>query len=129
MHKRAFQGLKRTFMHVSGLLDHILLKKPNTLKIGFFKSKYGGGRPETSMHKRAFQALKRTLMKVSDLPPSYFDFKKLIIYKLVFLSKYGWGRPDTCMRFRPRNARLCMSQVFAHLIVIKKNRMFYKKFF
>ena len=60
------------------------LKKPNTLKIGFFKSKYGGGRLETSMHKRAFQALKRTLMKVSDLPPSYFDLKKLIIYKLVF---------------------------------------------
>ena len=72
------------------------------------------------MHKRAFQALKRTFMHVSDLPPSYFDFKKLIIYKLVFLSKYGGGRPDTCInvRFRPRNARLCMSQVFAHLILI-----------
>ena len=38
MHKRAFQGLKRTFMHVSGLPHHILIIKP---------SKFGGGRPET----------------------------------------------------------------------------------
>ena len=95
----------------------------------FFKSKYGGGNPETSMHKRAFQALKRTLMHVSDLPPPYFDFKKLIFFKLVFLSKYGGGRPDTCMRFRPRNARLCMSQVFFHLILIKKTEYFIKCFF
>ena len=35
MHKRAFQGLKRTFMHVSGLLDHILLKKPIHYKLVF----------------------------------------------------------------------------------------------
>ena len=27
MHKRAFQALKRTFMHVSGLPHHILIKK------------------------------------------------------------------------------------------------------
>ena len=27
MHKRAFQGLKRTFMHVSGLPHHILIIK------------------------------------------------------------------------------------------------------
>ena len=27
MHKRAFQGLKRTFMHVSGLSQHILIIK------------------------------------------------------------------------------------------------------
>ena len=29
--KRAFQGLKRTFMHVSGLPHHILIIKPDTL--------------------------------------------------------------------------------------------------
>ena len=31
MHKRAFQALKRTFMHVSGLPQHILIKKKNTI--------------------------------------------------------------------------------------------------
>ena len=43
MQKRAFQSLKRTFMHVSGLPSHVLIKKPITLEIVFFlKSKYGG---------------------------------------------------------------------------------------
>ena len=43
MHKRAFQALKRTFMHVSGLPHHILIKKNQILyKLVFFKSKYGG---------------------------------------------------------------------------------------
>ena len=31
MHKRAFQGLKRTFMHVSGLPPPYFDKKLNTL--------------------------------------------------------------------------------------------------
>ena len=35
VHKRAFQGLKRTFMHVSGLLYHIPIKKPNYQVFGF----------------------------------------------------------------------------------------------
>ena len=31
MHKRAFQGLKHTFMHVLGLPHHIWIIKLNTL--------------------------------------------------------------------------------------------------
>ena len=65
MHKRAFQGLKRTFMHVSGLPLPIFDNKINTLYISFI-IKYGGGRLE-NMHKRAFQGLKRTFMHVSGL--------------------------------------------------------------
>ena len=41
MHKRAFQALKRTFMHVSGLPHHILIIKLNIYKLVLL-SKYGG---------------------------------------------------------------------------------------
>ena len=51
MHKRAFQALKRTFMHVSGLRSTFFDKKTNYLII-FFSSKYGEGRPETCMNLR-----------------------------------------------------------------------------
>ena len=86
MHKRAFQALKRTFMHVSGLPPpYFDLKKTNFFN-WFFESKYGGGRPETCI-KRAFQDLKRTFMHVSGLPPPYFDKKPIAIYKLVFLNQ------------------------------------------
>ena len=66
MHKRAFQGLKRMFMHVSGLPHHILIMKliykvfSFIIKIWWEKTR--------NMHKRAFQALKRTFMHVSGLP-------------------------------------------------------------
>ena len=42
MHKRAFQGLKCMFMHVSGLPHHILIKKTNLYSIWFFHQKFGG---------------------------------------------------------------------------------------
>ena len=43
MHKRAFQALQRTFMHVSGLPPpYFYLKKIIYIVIGFFKSKNGG---------------------------------------------------------------------------------------
>ena len=42
MHKHAFQGLKRTFMQVSGLPPPYFDKEPNALLIGFL-SKYDGG--------------------------------------------------------------------------------------
>ena len=51
MHKRAFQALKRTFMHVSGLPHHILIIKLNYKVFGFI-IKYGGGRPETCINVR-----------------------------------------------------------------------------
>ena len=41
MHKRAFQALKRTFMHVSGLPHHILIIKL-IYKVLVLLSKYGG---------------------------------------------------------------------------------------
>ena len=52
MHKRAFQDLKRTFMHVSGLpLPYFDFKKANTY-ILVFESKYGGARPKTPINVR-----------------------------------------------------------------------------
>ena len=42
MQKRAFQGLRRTFMHVSGLPHHILIKKPNNLKMFFLIKTWWG---------------------------------------------------------------------------------------
>ena len=81
------------------------------------------------MHKHAFQGLKRTFLHVSGLPLPYFDNKtKNFIKFLVWLSKYGGGRPETCInvRFRPWNARLCMSQIFPHHILIIK--LIYKVF-
>ena len=55
MHKRAFQALKRTFLHVSCFRPpYFDLKKPIDKVIGFL-SKYGGGRPDTcrNVHFRA----------------------------------------------------------------------------
>ena len=49
MHKRAFQGLKRTFMHVSALLPPYFDKKTKHNVNGFL-SKDGGGRPETCLN-------------------------------------------------------------------------------
>ena len=52
MHKRAFRGLIRTFIHVSCLSPPYFDKKPITLSNVFFKSKYGGGRLETCINVR-----------------------------------------------------------------------------
>ena len=53
MHKRAFQGLIGTFLHVSDLPPNYFDKKTITLKIVFFLlSKYGEGRPETCINVR-----------------------------------------------------------------------------
>ena len=49
MHKRAFQALKRTFTHVSGLPHHILIIKL-IYEVFIFLSKYGGERPETCIN-------------------------------------------------------------------------------
>ena len=51
MHKRAFQALKRTFMHVSGLPPPYFDKKL-IYKFLVLLSKYGGGRPETCINVR-----------------------------------------------------------------------------
>ena len=73
MHKRAFQGVKRTFMHVSGLPPPYFDKKTKYFIYWFYYQNMLG--EDLNMHKRAFQALKRTFMHVSGLPPSYFDKK------------------------------------------------------
>ena len=73
MHKRAFQGLKRTFIHVSGLPAAYFDNKTNLKSFWFFIKIWWG--KTWDMRKRAFQALKRTLMHVSGLPPAYFDNK------------------------------------------------------
>ena len=43
MHKRSFQALKRTVMHVSGLPLSFFDKKPIYKLIGFFNQKMVGG--------------------------------------------------------------------------------------
>ena len=48
MHKRAFQGLKRTFMHVSGLTAPYFDNETKWFYKLVLLSKYDGGRPETS---------------------------------------------------------------------------------
>ena len=62
------------------------------------------------MHEQAFQALKRTFLNVSGLP-HHILIKRRTIFKVIdfFLSK---------RLFRPSYARLCMSQVFPHHILI-----------
>ena len=52
MHKRAFQALKRTFMHDSGLPHHNLIIKLIYKVFGFLLSKHGGGRPEICINVR-----------------------------------------------------------------------------
>ena len=75
MHKRAFQGLKTTFNHVSGLPPpYFDFKKANMLQISFFIKK-NMAEKTSDMHKRAFQGLKCTIMHVSSLPPPSFDKK------------------------------------------------------
>ena len=102
MHKRAFQGLKTTFNHVSGLPPpYFDFKKANMLQISFFIKK-NMAEKTSDMHKRTFQALKRTFMHVSGLLPAYFDLKKVITNYLVILSKDGGGRPETCINVRFR---------------------------
>ena len=52
MHKYAFRGLKRTFMHVSGLPPQDFdFKKKLLIKLVLL-SKYGGGRPKTCINVR-----------------------------------------------------------------------------
>ena len=52
MHKRAFQDLKLTFMHVSGLPPPYFDRKKTKYLIKFFFSKYGKERPETCINVR-----------------------------------------------------------------------------
>ena len=51
MHKRAFQALKRTFMHVSGLPHHILIIKL-IYKVFSFIIKIWWGKTETCINVR-----------------------------------------------------------------------------
>ena len=53
MHNRAFQALKRTFMHVSGLPPPYFDNKTKYfINYLVLLSKYGGGRPETCINER-----------------------------------------------------------------------------
>ena len=113
MHKHAFQGLKRMFIHVLGLSPPYFDKKIKYFINWFFFIKIWLGKI-WDVNKRSFQALKRTVMHLSGLPLSFFDKKP--IYKLIgfFSSKNGWGRLEKCIKVRLRawNARLCMSHIF-----------------
>ena len=117
MHKRAFQALKRTFMHFPGLTPPNFDKKNQILYKIVLLSNYGG--KSWNMHKRAFQALKRTFMHFPGLTPPNFDKKKPNTLQISFVIKIWWGSPETCInvRFRHWNAGLCMFQVFPYHIL------------
>ena len=176
MHKRAFEDLKRTFMHFSSLPHHILILKKYSI-IWLFKSKYGSGRLETCIKMR-FKSWNALLYisqvfhhhnliekKEQKLDEKSFSFKiktwwgrsknnvrlwiaslcmsqvfstifhlKTTIYKVFcfFRSKYGGGRPETyiSVRLRTWNSRFCISQVFLlHILIEKKSKNLTKKNF
>ena len=73
MHKRAFQALKRTVMHVRVFPHHFLIKNQFINYLVFLiKIRLG---EICDMHKCAFQGLKRTLMHVSGLHSPCFHLK------------------------------------------------------
>ena len=79
MHKRVFQGLKHTFMHVSGLHPpYFDLRKPIIFQIVFFSNKNGWGRPEKCKNARLcfFQVF-----------PHHFWLKKNLESNCFFLIK------------------------------------------
>ena len=84
MHKRAFQGLKRTFLHVSGLPRHILINNHFMKYLVFFLSKYGGGRSDTCINVR-FRAWNASLC-MSQFLTNQISFKNIIKY-LVYLNQ------------------------------------------
>ena len=77
MHKRAFQGLKRTFIHVSGLPRHILITKSIYKAIDFLKSKSGGGRPEICLNVR-FRSWNARLCKSQVFPHHNLIIKTIL---------------------------------------------------
>ena len=77
MHKRAFQALKRTFMHVSGLPPPYFDNKNQILYELVLLSKYGGGSPETCINVR-FRALNVRLCMFQDFP------RHILIVKLIY---------------------------------------------
>ena len=83
MHKRAFQALKRMFMHFSGLPLPYFNKKQIILLLFFILIKILWGKT-WDLHKRAFQDLKRTFMQASGLPPPDFDLKNQLLNKMIF---------------------------------------------
>ena len=73
MHKRAFQALKRTFLHISGLPPPLFIRQKTIYQVivFFLKSKYGDGRPDAWT---LMQRLKWTFMHVSSLFLVFFGF-------------------------------------------------------
>ena len=90
MHKRAFQALKRTFMHVSGLPPPYFDNKNQILCKLVLLSKYGGGSPETCINVR-FRAWNVRLCMFQDFPRHILIVK--LIYKVFgFIIKIWWGK-------------------------------------
>ena len=90
MHKRAFQGLKRTFMHVSGLLSAYFDLKNQKLYKLVFLSKYAGRRPETCINVR-FRAWNARLC-MSEFFPQHILIRKLIYKIFGSFIKIWWGK-------------------------------------
>ena len=80
MHKRAFQALKRTFRHVSGLPLSYFDKK--SIYKFLLLSKNAGGRPETCINVR-FRAWNARLC-MSQVFPQDIMIIKLVIKILVY---------------------------------------------
>ena len=90
IYKRAFQGLKRTFMHVSGLPRPYFDNKTNFIMYLVLLSKYGGGSPETIINVR-FRAWNPPLWMFQDFP-HHILIIKLIYIVFGFIIKIWWGK-------------------------------------
>ena len=83
-------------------------------------SKYGKGKPETSINVR-FRAWNARLCMLQVFP--YHILIEKLTYKVFDIkSNFGGGRPEVCINVHLRawNAHLCMSQFFAKHISFKK---------
>ena len=88
MHKRAFQDLKLTFMHVSGLPHHIQTEKKLFSNLFCCLSKYGGGRPEKCINVR-FRAWNPLLCMLQVFPLPYFNKRQNKLENGFFPFEYG----------------------------------------
>ena len=128
MHKRAFQALKRTFMHVSCLPHHILIIIL-IHKVFSFLSKYGGGRPETCINVR-FRSWNARLC-LFQVFPYHILIIKLIYKTFSFIFKIWWGKTWNMHTRAFRGLKRTFMHVsgLPHHILIIKPKILYISFF
>ena len=126
MQKRVFQGLKRTFMHVSGLPPPKLDKKKTIFMVIGFLIKTGWGNT-WDMHKTCVSR-PETLVHacIRSYPTLVWLRKTITLLNFFFLIETSWRKiwDMQNVRFRAWNAHLCMSQVFPTIFWFKKAKLY-----